>query len=41
MANAWPSNRLGGVIVKAPASGAEGRGSIPCRVIPNALKVEF
>ena len=34
-------NRLGGVMVKASASRAEGRGSIPGRVMPKTLKMEF
>ena len=34
-------NRLGGVMVKASASRAEDRGSIPGRVMPKTLKMEF
>ena len=34
-------HRLGGVMVKASASRAEGRGSIPGRVMPKTLKMEF
>ena len=32
-------HHLGGVMVKAPASRAEGRGSIPGRVMPKTLKI--
>ena len=35
------TDRLGGVMVKASASRAEGRGSIPGRVMPKTLKMEF
>ena len=34
-------DRLGGVMVKASASRAEDRGSIPGRVMPKTLKMEF
>ena len=36
-----PADRLGGVMVKASASRAEDRGSIPGRVMPKTLKMEF
>ena len=34
-------DRLGGVMVKASTSRAEDRGSIPGRVMPKTLKMEF
>ena len=35
------TNRLCGVMVKASASRAEGRGSITGRVIPKTLRMDF